>query len=139
MSNNTDSKTLEFVQEITKSNGGSKVKSNIMHFLIDYNVISNAVAFITALEIRLLISETLEHLENTYLGLENRPLIRRFVTVIGTLIVCYIFIQYIYYPFLYTSNIAKENVLKKALAKKEVDDTTEKLKSNNRFKRLNKS
>lgn len=128
MSDNTDPKTLEIVQNVTQREGESKIKSNIMHFLIDYNVVSNAIAFITALEIRLLVSGTFEYVGDKYLGLENRPLMRRLMSVIGILILCYIFIRYIYYPLLYTPNIARENVLKKAIAKKDIDETVKRLK-----------
>lgn len=128
MSDNTDPQTLEVIQNVTTRNGGSRIKSNIMHFLIDYNVISNAIAFITAIEIRLLISETFETIGNHYFGMENRPLTKRLLVVIGICISCYLFIRYIYYPLLYTPNIAKENILKKAISKKEIDDTAEKIK-----------
>jgi hypothetical protein len=129
MGEEVDTKTLEAVQEVTKKEGKSKTKSNIMHFLIDYNVISNAIAFITAIEIRLLVSETFESIGNNYLGLKNHVLLRRLITVIAIIISCYFFIKYIYYPFLYTPNIAKENILKKAIVKKKIDDTAKKLET----------
>jgi len=123
-----DKKTIEIAQGVTNEEGGSKISSNIMHFLVDYSVVSNSIALMTALEMRLLVSETVEYIGIKYLHLENHQLLRRLVSVIMILILCYLFIQLIYYPYMYTNKIAKENIIKKAIVDKNIEDVKKKIR-----------
>jgi uncharacterized protein YacL len=123
-----DKKTIEIAQGVTTVAGERRFSSNIMHFLVDYNVISNSIALMTALEIRLFVSETVERISIKYLNLENNPILRRLVSVIIILILCYLFIQLIYYPYMYTAKIAKENIIKKAIVDKNIEDVKKKIR-----------
>jgi hypothetical protein len=114
----TDEKTLEIAQKSVEKEQAGNIRSSMSHFIIDFNVISNSIAFIIALQSQKLISDIASSLSDGILIGKQHSIVVNLVSLILTFIICYAFIRLIFYKYIFTQKISDENIIKHAIVEK---------------------
>jgi len=115
-------KTMEVVHKATTKDENEKkmlsLRSNIVHFLIDFDIISYTIAFIIAFQFQNFSVILLEYAMKKIMGNKKNELLSSFLSFMITLTLCFIFIQYIFFKFIYTDDMEKESIFKEAISEK---------------------
>lgn len=125
----SSSKDLELVQKATETGGKNKslrVTRDFAHFLIDFNVISTAIAFVIATISVDLCRKLVSTLLISKFRIQN-PLLESIVTFFSLIILMYVFVRFVFYNLILTEEVAQENVIKKALDEKKKEVVKDKI------------
>ena len=125
----SDEKTLKLVQKsIDKDKHTSKFKRSISRFLVDFNVVSYAVAFLIAISFKDFIDGLIQLILSKFIKEDKFKVLTEFLVFVIVLVFCFIFVEFIFYKYIYTPDIEKESILRTAIktkkqeeAKKEID------------------
>ena len=121
-----DPKSLELVQKASNQKNLRKGKNidvtkNFVHFLLDFNIVPTAIAYIIALASVDFIKHNVADLVAKHLGKERKGL-SSLITFVLIVALLYVFVMYVYYKFVVTEEVIKENVIKKAIGEKKTEE-----------------
>lgn len=116
-------KTLNLVQKsLDKEKKGSKFKRSIARFLVDFNVVSYAVAFLVAISLKDFLDGFIQLILSKVIKEEKYHVLTQFLVFIVILILCFVFVEFIFYKYIYTKDVEKEAVLRGAIQKKKEEE-----------------
>lgn len=122
----TQDLVVNTVEESGKEKQSPKEARKFAHFLLDFNVVSTSISFIIALQLKSFMDELITYIMKI-MNIKEENLVTIFITLIITLVLCYLFVQYIFYDFIYTEDVEKENILKTAIQEKKAEVAKDKV------------
>ena len=120
-----DPKAKEMINKVSKDGPTTRLKKNLIKFLVNFNIIGWAVAFMLAIQINNFLSELMKTLLRRY-KIENE-LLSRFITLILSLLFVFLFVEYVFYGYLYTPEISKEIKIEEVLDDKDKQEIEDKM------------
>jgi hypothetical protein len=119
----SDEKTIKLVQKsIDTDQNGSKFKRSISRFLVDFNVVSYAVAFLIAISFKDFIDGLIQLILSKFIKEDKFKVLTEFLVFIIILILCFVFVEFVFYKYIYTEDVEKESILRTAIKTKKQEE-----------------
>lgn len=124
-----DEKTKQMAEQSTALNKkeSSTFSRKFAHFLLEFEILTTGISLLIALQFQVFMKELMD----LFFSFFHSPpvVIQSFVTMIITLLMCFLFIHFVFYRYIYTEEVAKEIVMTKAIQKKTEDVAVRKIEA----------
>ena len=125
-------KEQHVIKQYRKYHGENTITSrgrDFLHFLIDYNIISFTVSFIVARASYKVIESSIPFMVRSVIGWSMKDdinqIVLSFISLIITLLTCFLFIYYIFQPLVSSKTISEERKLRDIVKKAEEQNIKE--------------
>ena len=140
MSTIPEPKAKELVQKLQNDSPVKRIYKNFIKFLVDFNVIGYATAFLIALSITKILEKfNIIVRKRIKIPYDTEGILIQILILCIVIVSIYIFIEYIFYGYMYTNEVSIERKIEKVMDDKETKNIKKKTKNKNSIVSLNKT
>lgn len=133
-------KSKELIKKLQNDSVLKRQFKNFVKFLIDFNVIGYASAFLIALSITKILEKFTNILEKKIkIPYDKEGIIVQILILIIVTVSIYLFIEYVFYGYMYTNEVSIERKMEKVIDDKDTKKIKKKTKNTNNIVKLNRT